>query len=146
MDVVGLLEQLLFVVMFLLAIPLVWLWLRRRWLSRQGGAFECGLRRRVSTPGTGWVLGVARYRDESLQWFPAFGLSIRPRHTLVRGMVRAGTQRRPNAVEAVLLFDDQRVLELDAPEGDLELAMTPGSMTGLLSWLESAPPGLDYRR
>ena len=43
-----------------LLLSVAWLWLRRRWLSRTGGTFACSLRREPPTPGSRWVLGVAR--------------------------------------------------------------------------------------
>ena len=43
----------------LLAISLLMLAVRRRWLDRLGGTFDCSLRLRITTPGAGWVLGLA---------------------------------------------------------------------------------------
>ena len=34
---------------------------------------------------------------------------------------------------------------LDGEQQEWELAMSPDSLTGLLSWLEAAPPGLSRR-
>ena len=130
-----------------LGVPVVWLIARRRWLSRQGGLFECSLRLTTTTPGTGWVLGVARYSGERLEWFRSFSLALRPRLVFQRGATRAGSQRDPDPIEAVLLYDDQRIVRLELADGhSWELAMQPDSLTGLLSWLESAPPGMAYRR
>lgn len=129
----------------LLAVTVSWLWLRRRWLSRAGGTFACSLRRDVSAPSSRWVLGVARYSGHELQWFPAFSLSLWPGQRFDRTQVRAGQQRVPSRVEADLLYDEQRILGLDGPPGGVELAMTAGSLTGLLSWLEAAPPGMRHR-
>ena len=47
--------------------------------------------------------------------------------------------------EAVDLLDEQRIVGLQGPRDDVELAMAPDSLTGLLSWLEAAPPGMRYR-
>lgn len=146
MDVVGLVQAILLAAALLLAIPVVWLIARRRWLSRQGGTFECSVRLTTTTPGTGWVLGVARYRADSLEWFNSFSLSLRPRMVLPRGDTRSGGQRGPTPVEAVLLFDNQRIVELISGSGAVwEFSMAPESLTGLLSWLESSPPGMSYR-
>ena len=54
-------------------------------------------------------------------------------------------QRAPSAVEAVVLYDGQRVAELEQRRTDrntVEVAMAPDALTGLLSWLEAAPPGV----
>ena len=42
-------------VVLLFVLPLVLLAVRRRWLARQGGTFECSLRLRDASPGTGWA-------------------------------------------------------------------------------------------
>ncbi|MFT3862564.1 DUF2550 domain-containing protein [Micropruina sp.] len=138
-------EVALITVAAVLMLAVAWLWLRRRWLSRAGATFSCSLRRRPSTPSSRWVLGVARYRDHELEWFPSFSLSLWPDLCFDRGEVRAGEQRLPTPAEAGLLLDSQRILGLDGPSGDVELAMETDSLTGLLSWLEAAPPGMRYR-
>ena len=121
---------------------------RRRWLARQGGTFECSLRLKTDTPGSGWVLGIARYHDGLLQWFRFFSYDWRPRMEFVRSGVRVLETREPTAVESVSLYAEQRIVrfEVTGPDDVTEqwdLAMSPGSVTGLLSWLEAAPPGLN---
>jgi hypothetical protein len=119
---------------------------RRRWLGRLGGTFECSLRLRTKTPGSGWVLGLARYNDEILEWFRFFSFALRPRKTFERQHLRVLDYRQPDPVEAVSLYADQRVVRIEVGEPpdteEWDLAMSPGSLTGLLSWLEAAPPGL----
>ncbi len=145
MDALFTVEVLVAALVLAVLIPVVWLTARRRWLSRQGGMFDCSVRLNATTPSAGWVLGVARYSGESLQWFRALGLSLRPGKVITRGQATVTGQRAPTPVEAVVLFDDQRIVELSTPSGPCELAMSPDSITGLLSWLESAPPGTAYR-
>jgi len=131
------------------ALALVLLALRRRWLSRQGGTFECSMRLDSATPGSGWALGVGRYNEDLLEWFRYFSYSWRARKSFPRCEVRVLQTRDPDAVEAVSLYADQRVVRFEVgsagqPE-EWELAMSPDSLTGLLSWLEAAPPGLNRR-
>lgn len=145
MDVIGIVETVLVALGVLLLLSVGWLWLRRRWLSRTGGTFACSLRVLHRTPSTRWVLGVARYRAHELQWFPAFSLSLWPGRRFDRGLVTAGEQRRPRPDEAIDLLDDQRIVELRGAHDEAELAMAQESLTGLLSWLEAAPPGMRYR-
>ena len=118
---------------------------RRRWLAREGGTCECSLRLRTTTPSAGWVLGVARYSEDRLEWFRFFSYSARPRRRFRRGQVRVVETRDPDPVEAVALYSGQRVVTLEERRGDRvvssDLAMGGESMTGLLSWLEAAPPG-----
>lgn len=139
-------EALLITVGVVLLLSVAGLYLRRRWLSRSGGTFACSMRRDLSTPSSRWVLGVARYREHHLQWFPAFSLSLWPAKRFDRAHVRAGEQRRPLPQEAGPVSAGQRILRLDGPSGGVELAMDVGSLTGLLSWLEAAPPGMRYQR
>ncbi len=145
MDVITAVEVLLIVLVLALAIALACFWLRRRWLSRAGGTFACSFHPANRTPGTHWVLGVARYREHELQWFPAFSLSLWPRRRFDRAQMRAGEQRLPDDTEAAWLLEDQRIVSLHGPVEQVELAMAPDSLTGLLSWLEAAPPGTRYR-
>ena len=130
----------------LIALSLVVLALRQRWLNRLGGNFECSLRLRVTTPGAGWVLGVCRYGEQGiLEWFRFFSYSPRPRMTFTRGALRVLETRDPDPVEAVALSSDQTVVRVESPghPGEvIELAMSAESLTGLLSWLEAAPPGV----
>ncbi|HEU5484671.1 MAG TPA: DUF2550 domain-containing protein [Microlunatus sp.] len=130
----------------LAAAALVALPLRRRWLARDGGLFECSIRLTTSTPGGGWVLGMGRYNAEVLEWFRFFSYSIRPRKSFLRSEVRVITSRDPDAAEAVSLYSGQRIVELEElGPGEVaghpwEIAMGGDSLTGFLSWLESAPP------
>ncbi|HEX8508086.1 MAG TPA: DUF2550 domain-containing protein [Propionibacteriaceae bacterium] len=133
-------------VVLLLVLPVVLLALRRRWLARQGGTFECSLRLRSTPNGGGWALGVARYNDENLEWFRFFSFSLSPRMTFVRASVNVLESREPDAVEAVSLYAGQRVVRIESSTTErpqaYELAMSGESLTGLLSWLEAAPPGV----
>ena len=125
----------------LLVLPLVSLALRRRWVAREGGTFECSLRLRASAHGAGWALGVARYNEENLEWFRFFSYSLRPRKSFVRSDLTVLDNREPDAVEAVALYAGQRIVRLETRTETCDLAMSAESLTGLLSWLEAAPPG-----
>ncbi|MDR1712059.1 MAG: DUF2550 domain-containing protein [Propionibacteriaceae bacterium] len=134
-------ETIAIILAIAVVLPLAWLFIRRRWLSRRGGLFDCCLRLYDETPGAGWVLGVARYKGEHLQWFRTFSLAMRPRKVFDRSTVSAGAQREPDPGEAALLMNDMRIIELRRVDGRAwELSMGVESMTGLLSWLDAAPP------
>lgn len=129
----------------LIALSLIMLALRQRWLNRMGGNFECSLRLRVTTPGAGWVLGVCRYSEGILEWFRFFSYSPRPRLVFARSELRVLETRDPDPIEAVALSSDQTVVRVAVPgqpDQFWELAMSAESLTGLLSWLEAAPPGI----
>jgi len=138
--------EVLGVLLVLLVIALALLAARRRWLDRLGGTFECSLRLNMMTPGTGWALGVGRYNEGILEWFRFFSYALRPHKVFDRAVVRVLETRDPDLVEAVALSSDHRVLRLEtrvaSTDQEWELAMSPDSLTGLLSWLEAAPPGL----
>lgn len=119
---------------------------RRRWLARQRGLFDCAARLSPGKPHGGWVLGVARYSGDNLEWYRAFSLSLRPRLLFPRSQTTVGHKREPSPDESLQLYEDQRVLQLRLESGeDWELGLSPASLTGLLSWLEASPPGFHYQ-
>lgn len=135
-------EVVLVIAFLVVVIPILWLYLRRRWLSRQGGMFDCSL-----LVGRRWVIGVARYSGEYLQWFRIFSLSLRPRISYRRTSTQALETRELTEAEVDDLYAGMRVVRLEATmdfEGPetWELAMPTESVTGLLSWLEAAPPSV----
>lgn len=133
------------VVVVLLALPIVFVVLRVRWLTRMGGSFECSLLLDRSDAGAGWAFGVARYVGEDLEWFRYYAVALRPGLRVSRQEGQVIAVREPDLLEAVALYGGHRIVELqagtepDAPTWDL--AMSAESVTGFLSWLEAAPPG-----
>ncbi len=113
--------------------------IRRFLLERGGGTVECGLRK-----GNGsWRLGVASYQREELCWFGIFGLSMRPQEVFPRRDLTVVSRRLPAEAEVATLGPGMIVVEckLGEDSGTVELAMGEAALTGLLSWLEAAPPG-----
>jgi len=112
---------------------------RRFLLERGGGTVECGLRK-----GSGsWRLGVASYQPEELRWFRIFGLSLRPNEVFPRRNLTVVSRRPPSDAEAASLGPGMIVVEckLGDDNRSVELALGEAALTGLLSWLEAAPPG-----
>lgn len=134
------------VVLALVLLPFVLLYLRRRWLTGQGGLFDCAYQLTEKSPGTGWVLGMARYRGENLEWFRAFSLSVRPKKVFPRVVMAYVHQRPPAGLESIALFEGATIVTLkDRVSGDLaSLSMSRDEVLALMSWLESAPPGSYY--
>lgn len=117
---------------------------RRLWLNLGGGIAECALRH-----GDGrWMHGLARYRGNRFEWFGRWGLLPRPSFVLRRRHARVVTWREADEAESRLGFQISRVLVVvrDDEPGEWSLAMNHGSATGLVSWLESAPPGTEGYR
>lgn len=128
------------------AMPFVGLYARRRWLTGQGGLFDCAYRITDGVPGSGWVLGLARYREDRLEWFRAFSLGLRPSVTLQRGKTTYVHQRPASGLEHVVLFEDSRVILVRdrITSREYTLALDGDTTMGLITWLESAPPGSHY--
>lgn len=119
---------------------------RRRLLSRHGGTFELSYRVRTDRPGRGWVLGLGRYSGETLEWFRVFSLSARPKRSWPRESLSFDGRREPFGAEQMSLYPDHQVIHCQTADGEVELAMSPGSLTGFQSWLEARPPGADWSR
>ena len=111
----------------------------RRFLLERGGAtVECGLRRR----GKSWRLGVASYQLDEFCWYRIFGLSMRPQQAFPRRDLAVVTRRPPTEQEVSILGPGRIVAECQlAGSGPVDLALAESALTGLLAWLESAPPG-----
>ncbi|WP_296603268.1 DUF2550 domain-containing protein [Nocardioides sp.] len=120
--------------------------LRRRFVSRHGGTFELSYRVRSSKAGRGWLLGLGRYSGESLEWFRYFSLSPRPKRVLQRSELVYAGRRPAEGAEQMSLYPDHVVISCTTPRGVVELAMSPASLMGFQSWLESGPPGTDWTR
>ena len=114
---------------------------RRRLLTRGGGTFEVSLRTRTDSPGRGWVLGLGRYAGDSIEVFRLFSLRMRPLRVLVRAGLEVVGQREPEGMEVYSLYAGHRVVEFSSDGRPVSLAMAPDAVTGLLAWLEAAPPG-----
>ncbi|HET8604156.1 MAG TPA: DUF2550 domain-containing protein [Marmoricola sp.] len=118
--------------------------LRRRWLSRHGGTFELSHRVRSSSTGRGWVLGIGRYSDGTLEWFRIFSPSPRPKRRWERTHLRLVGQRVPSGAESLSLYAGHVIVECRSDRGIVELAMSPSALTGFQSWLEARPPGTNW--
>ena len=119
----------LFVALFLL---------RRYLLTRAAGAFDCSLRKDRRVPG-GWMLGVARYEPDRLDWFKVFGFSPRPGRTLARTRLVVLETRKAMRGEGNV-GSGSVVVRCGYGTGELEFAMSEPDYNGFAAWIESAPP------
>jgi hypothetical protein len=111
---------------------------RRFLLERSGATVECGMRRR----GGSWRLGVASYQLDEFRWYGIFGVSMRPERTFLRRELAVVARRPPTASEVTILGPGRIVAECQlGADGTVDLALAEWALTGLLAWLESAPPG-----
>ena len=137
----------------LLVIAAAGIAVRRFLLERGGATVECGLRK-----GRGsWRLGVASYQLDEFCWFGVFGISMRPDETFSRRDLAVVARRPPTEAEVSILGPGRIVVECRlgetgaAGEGRrdgqrnqdraVDLALAESALTGLLAWLEAAPPG-----
>jgi hypothetical protein len=110
--------------------------LRRRFLLSGLGAVTMWRRPAGSVR---WSVGVAWLGADMLLWYRGLSLSVRPQERLCRGELVVTARRSPGRDEPALPADVV-VLECDTGEGPRELAMDLSTVTGFLSWVESAPP------
>jgi hypothetical protein len=85
-------------------------------------------------------VGVAWYSGDVLLWYRGLSLSVRPQERFCRSALRVESRREPGR-EDLSLPSDVVVLTCATPEGPRDLAMDASTVTGFLSWMESAPPG-----
>ena len=124
----------------------------RRFLLERGGAkVECGLRR----PGGSWRLGLASYQLDEFYWYRVFGFSMRPEQAFPRRDLAVVARRPPTPEEVTILGPGRIVAECQlgasggasggaggpGEAGGVDLALAESALTGLLVWLEAAPPG-----
>ena len=120
---------------------MVGLLVRRRVLARSGGTFDMSINRGIEATSKGWTLGLAVYRDTELEWYRTFSFSLRPRYHFTRGDVRIDGRREPVGNEVYAIHDGHLIVGTENASGVRQFAMSANALTGLLSWLESAPPG-----
>jgi len=116
---------------------------RRRALQRHSATFDCSLRTGLASHGRGWVLGVARYTDDGIDWFRVFSWSPRPKHRFARHEINVRGRRLPTGPEALALTPGAVIIQLGLATGVVELGMAEDALTGFLAWLEAGPPGRD---
>jgi hypothetical protein len=116
--------------------------IRRHLLARSAATFDCSLRKNLERKPSGWMLGVARYEEDRLEWFRIFTLDPRPGLVLQRSRLDLLEWRPPSAREIDSILPGSVIVRCSYDRDTLELAMTESDYTGFSTWLESAPPGI----
>ncbi|KGN39312.1 DUF2550 domain-containing protein [Knoellia subterranea] len=138
MTPIATIELVLVVALALVVASIVFVWLRRRWISGGQPLMICA----INTGDRRWRLGLARIAGDRLDWFSVVGPSFRPDHSWLRHDLDFGAPRRLD--EAVPgLPGDAVCVSGRSRSGDYELAMSPAAYTSLRAWLESSPPGFN---
>lgn len=128
------------VLLLLAALALLGLIVRRRRLTKAEPTFDMSVRTHPQQDARGWTLGVARYRGDRLEWFRVFSLSMRPKRVFDRHSLELHGRREPEGAEAYALFTGHLVVDTRTGAEEVQVALSPDSLTALLSWLQSAPP------
>ena len=129
------------VLVVLSVLSLLGLAVRRRYLTRRGSTFDMSINRRTGSSASGWTLGVAVYRADTLDWYRTFSVRLRPSYRFVRGEVHVEGRRRPEGAEAHAVHSGHLIVSTSNATDVQQFSMSPDSLTGLLAWLESSPPG-----
>ncbi|NNG34156.1 DUF2550 domain-containing protein [Nakamurella aerolata] len=123
---------------------------RRVTLTRSGSIDVCW-RPADREIGRGWVLGQGRYQADELDLYRSFSPLPIPSKVLRRNALVLGSRRPAEGTEldllpldAVIVRCTERAVAGAEPVGepssrDWELALSEAALTGLRSWLESAP-------
>lgn len=130
---------------FVLAVVLVWGYLRLRRLTTEVGMFDCAYR--VVNPAApsadNWVQGLCEYQSDRLLWWRTYSLSWSASRTWMRrdfdltGRVPLDQADLPGLYLVQCRYEGV----------PFELMMSAEAYHGLSSWVESAPPsahGYDY--
>lgn len=113
---------------------------RRTTLARSGG-IDMSWRADLRRDGAGWVLGQGRFSGEALELFRAFSILPMASRSLDRQELVLGERRAAQGTEPDLLPPHSVIVRCRDHGSDLELAMSEDALTGLRSWVESAPSG-----
>lgn len=114
--------------------------IRRNRLSRTGG-IDMSWRPDPRRTGSGWILGQGRFSGEALELFRAFSVLPMASKSLDRHHLVLGQRRSAQGTEFDLLPPATIIVRCSNAGAELELAMSEDALTGLRSWLESAPSG-----
>ena len=149
-------------VLILLAALLV-IYVRREIISRAGGTIHMNLRLSTYVAGRGWAPGVGRFIGDELRWYRLFSFGLRPRRVFTRHGLKIESRRLPEGPEKLHMPEGWVVVRCGLTSNTsrsasgtvrivgvngsnpVELALAESALTGFLSWLESAPPGLRSR-
>lgn len=116
--------------------------LRRYVLARNGASFDCSLKRGLGRRPDAWTLGVARYREDQLEWFRIFTVNPRPTRVLLRARLDLIEWKPPADSEIHAILPGAVVVRCQYGDDVVELAMTKPDYTGFATWLEATPPGV----
>ncbi|MBM9465772.1 DUF2550 domain-containing protein [Nakamurella leprariae] len=125
-------------VLILVVIWIVVVAIRRSWLLRSGAIDVCW-RGDLTRSGRGWSLGQGRFDGDRWLLYRSFSPLPTASKVLRRGRLELGAQRSPVGAEPDLLPVDSVIVRCCEDGADIELALAEQALTGVRSWIESAP-------
>jgi len=117
------------------------IFLRLKLVMLGGGTIRLQVRVTTMVPGRGWSTGVGQFIGDELRFRRMFTFAIRPKRVLNRDTLTIEQQRLPAGPERLTMPGHWIILRCKSDAGEVEIAMAESTVTGFLSWLESAPPG-----
>jgi hypothetical protein len=125
------------------------IFVRREIISYSGGTIDMNMRLSTLVPERGWAPGLGRFSGDELRWYRMFSFGVRPRRVLTRNTLVVESRRAPEGEERVAMPSGWVVVRCKSAiagsngttAGSVELALAESTLTGFLSWIESAPPG-----
>ena len=114
---------------------------RRLILVRGRAAVECLLRLPDLAEGDRWESGLARYDADSLEWYRAVGVWLRPTHVVRRAAMQVLERRSAPAGSLEGIPGPGVILRCTASGSRFDVGLPATAEVGLLAWLEAAPPG-----
>lgn len=100
-------------------------------LTRLPGALQCSYHKFGSRR---WRTGILRLQPHELQWYPSFALTYRPSHRYSRSLFVIESHMRMRAEETFV------VVNVLHGEEHFTWAMSDDAFSGLVSWIDAAPP------
>lgn len=132
-------------ILLMLLLAVVCAVLAYRFVLIRNGGTQAVIRRKPLPGSGGWRHGLIRYGEDELVIFKLSSLRFGPDYRLNRQAIEVGTRRLPAPVEAEIMTDDVRIIQLTEGTQWYELALEPGALTAFLSWVESRPSGRSRR-
>jgi hypothetical protein len=125
----------------ILVLVIVWITVvavRRSWLLRSGAIDVCW-RGDLTRSGRGWSLGQGRFDGDRWLLYRSFSPLPSASKVLQRSRLSLGDQRSPVGAEPDLLPVDSVIVRCRQDGAEIELALAEQALTGVRSWIESAP-------
>ncbi len=134
----------------LVALAMLWLLVRHQLLLKRRGVFVCGFRT-LGAQESGeqkagrWMLGLAQYAAGNFEWYRPINPLILPSVVLPRSALEMVEHHRPTPADRIPFLLSHEVVTLTSTVtgkwSRCQIVIDQGVLTGLMSWLEAAPPG-----